>query len=109
MLHHGVHQRGLSLQRLVQINAANPARRFGIYPNKGSLNPGTDADLVLVDLEIEKEVVHQGKGTCIYEGLMLKGWPVMTISRGRIICEDGQVDEDSYGRGKCLTHAGMGR
>ena len=107
MLHHGVHQRGLSLQRLVQINAANPARRFGIYPNKGSLNPGTDADLVLVDPGIEKEVVHKDKGTCIYEGMKLKGWPVMTISRGRVICENGQIDEDSFGRGKCLIHPGM--
>ena len=107
MLHHGVHRRGLPLQRLVQINSANPARRFGIYPDKGSLNPGTDADLVLVDLEIEKEVVHREKGTCIYEGMKLKGWPVMTISRGRVICENRQFDEDSYGRGKCLIHPGM--
>lgn len=107
MLHHGVYQRGLSLQRLVQINSANPSRRFGIYPDKGSLNPGTDADLVLVDPNLEKEVVHRGKGTCIYEGMMLKGWPVMTISRGRVICENGNFDEDSYGRGRCLIHPGM--
>ncbi len=107
LLHHGVHQRGLPLQRLVQLNSANPARRFGIYPGKGSLNPGTDADLVMVDLDLEKEVVHEEKGTCIYEGMKLKGWPVLTISRGEVVCESGQVDEDLFGRGKCLIHPGM--
>ncbi len=107
MLHHGVHQRGLPLQRLVQLNAANPARRFGIHPNKGSLNVGTDADLVMVDLDLEREVVHEEKGTCIYEGMKLKGWPVTTISRGVVVYENNQVDESTYGRGKCLIHPGM--
>jgi dihydroorotase (multifunctional complex type) len=107
MMHHGVHQRGMSLQRLVQLNSANPARRFGIYPNKGSLNPGTDADLVIVDPDLERVVEHDGKGTCIYEGMKLKGWPVLTVSRGVVVCEDDQVDEAHYGRGLCLTRPGM--
>lgn len=106
MMHHGVHQRGLSLQRLVQLNSANPARRFGIYPEKGSLNPGTDADLVMVDPDLERVVTHDGKGTCIYEGMNLRGWPVMTISRGEVVCENDEVDEDRYGRGNCLTRPG---
>ncbi len=107
MMHHGVHQRGLSLQRLVQLNSANPARRFGIYPNKGSLNPGTDADLVMVDPDLERVVEHDGKGTCIYEGMKLKGWPVLTISRGVVVCENDEVDEAHYGRGLCLTRPGV--
>jgi dihydroorotase-like cyclic amidohydrolase len=107
MMHHGVHQRGMSLQRLVQLNSANPARRFGIYPNKGSLNPGTDADLVIVDPDLERVVEHDGKGTCIYEGMKLKGWPVLTVSRGVVVCEDDQVDDAHYGRGLCLTRPGM--
>lgn len=107
MLNHGVHERGLPLQRLVQLNSANPARRFGIYPNKGSLNVGTDADIVLVDLDLEKEVVHEGKGTCIYSGMKLRGWPVLTISRGEIVFENNQVNESLYGRGRCLIFPGM--
>src|SRR5690606_14914737 len=107
MMHHGVHQRGMSLQRLVQLNSANPARRFGIYPNKGSLNPGTDADLIIVDPDLERLVEHDGKGTCIYEGMKLKGWPVLTVSRGVVVCEDDQVDDAHYGRGLCLTRPGM--
>jgi dihydroorotase-like cyclic amidohydrolase len=109
MLHHGVHKRGLPLQRLVQLNSANPARRFGIYPNKGSLNIGTDADLVLVDLDLEQEVRHEGKGTCIYAGMKLRGWPVLTVSRGVVVSENNQVDESLYGRGKCLIFPEMDR
>ncbi len=103
LLHHGVHQRGLPLTDLVRINSFGPAKRFGLYPNKGSLEVGTDADLVLVDLDEEREVVHDGHGTCIYEGMKLKGWPVKTISRGRVVYEDGEVDPDAFGRGLCLT------
>ncbi len=107
MLHHGVYKRGLPLQRLVQLNSANPARRFGIYPNKGSLNVGTDADIVLVDLDLEKEVIHEGKGTCIYAGMNLRGWPVLTVSRGEVVFENNEVNESLYGRGRCLIFPGM--
>jgi allantoinase len=58
---------------------------------------------VLVDLDEERTVSHSGKGTCIYEGWKLKGWPVMTIARGDVVYENGQVDESHYGRGRCVT------
>lgn len=103
LITHGVHRRGLTLQQLCAVNSYGPAKRFGLYPNKGSLEPGTDADLVLIDLEEERVVRHNGHGTCIYEGMKLKGWPVMTISRGRIVCENDQVDESAFGWGECLT------
>ena len=103
LLHHGVHERGLPLTELARMNSFAPAKRFGLYPNKGSLEIGTDADLVIVDLDEERRVVHDGHGTCIYEGMKLKGWPVITISRGRVVYEDGEVDEDAFGRGLCLT------
>lgn len=102
MITEGVHRRGMSLSRLVAMNSYTPARRFGLYPRKGSLAPGADADLVLVDLESEREVVHDGKGTCIYTGMVLRGWPVLTVARGRVVYEDGQVDDDAAGRGRCL-------
>lgn len=101
MLHFGVHQRGLSLSRLAELNSFNPARRFGLWPRKGSIEAGCDADLVMVDLEEERSVHHTGKGTCIYEGWKLKGWPVMTISRGEIVY--GEDAEDKFGRGRCVT------
>jgi len=99
----GVLKRGLPLSRLVEMNSYTPARRFGLYPHKGSLQPGADADLVLVDLETERDVVHEGKGTCIYEGMSLRGWPVLTVSRGRVVYEDGEVDPAAAGAGRCVT------
>jgi dihydroorotase-like cyclic amidohydrolase len=103
MITEGVHKRGLPLSRLVEMNSFTPARRFGLYPKKGALQPGADADLVLVDMDTEREVVHDGKGTCIYEGMMLKGWPVLTVSRGRVVYEDGKVDPAAAGLGECVT------
>jgi dihydroorotase-like cyclic amidohydrolase len=103
LLNEGVHNRGLSLSRLVEMNSYTPARRFGLYPRKGSLQVGADADLVLVDLDEEREVVHEGNGTCIYEGWKLRGWPVLTVGRGRVVYEGGQVDPDASGHGRCVT------
>ena len=104
MLHFGVHERGLPISRLVELNSYNPARRFGLYPKKGALQVGSDADLVVVDLEEEREVTHDsGKGTCLYEGWRLRGWPVLTVSRGRVVYEDGKVAADAAGHGRCVT------
>lgn len=99
----GHHDRGVPLSRLVQLNSYGPARRFGLYPRKGAIQPGADADLVLVDLDEIRAVDHDGKGTCIYQGWQLKGWPVLTVSRGRVVYEDGEVDPTASGHGRCVT------
>lgn len=103
LINEGVHNRGLSLSRLVELNSYAPARRFGYYPRKGAIAVGSDADLVIVDLDEQREVVHDGKGTCIYEGWTLKGWPTTTISRGRVVFDEGHVDPDSVGHGRCVN------
>lgn len=103
MLHHAVYERGMPLTRLVQLNSYNPAKRFGLLPRKGVLNVGADADLVVVDLDEERTVEHTGKGTCLYEGRKLRGWPVLTVSRGRVVFEDGEVDPGQAGRGRCVS------
>jgi dihydroorotase-like cyclic amidohydrolase len=103
MLHFGVHERGLALSRLVELNSYNPAKRFGLLPRKGVIAVGADADLVVVDMDLERTVQASGKGTCLYEGWKLRGWPVLTLSRGRIVAEDGVVDETQYARGKCVS------
>ena len=106
LITHGVLQRKMTLKQLVAVNSRGPAKRFGYYPNKGSLEPGTDADLVLVDLDEERSVTHDGHGTCIYEGMSLRGWPVITIANGCVVFENGHVCEDAFGRGRCITRPG---
>lgn len=102
LLNFGVHQRGLPLSRLVELNSYHPAKRFGLWPHKGSLQAGADADVVLVDLDEERTVKHTGHGMCIYEGWKLKGWPVMTIARGEVVYDNGKVEDGYYGRGRCV-------
>jgi dihydroorotase (multifunctional complex type) len=103
MLHFGHHERGLALSRLVEMNSFNPARRFGLLPRKGVIAVGADADLVVVDLDLERTVEATAKGTCLYDGWKLRGWPVMTISRGRVVAQDGDVNPDEYARGRCVS------
>ncbi|HXF57293.1 MAG TPA: amidohydrolase family protein [Actinomycetota bacterium] len=103
LLSKGHHERGVPLSRIVQLNSYGPARRFGLYPRKGAIRPGSHADLVLVDLDEVRTVRHEGKGTCIYEGWELRGWPVLTVSRGRVVFEEGEVDPDSEGHGRCVN------
>jgi dihydropyrimidinase len=57
----------------------------------------------MVDLDEERKVHHTGHGHCIYEGWTLKGWPVTTIARGRVVYESGNVDESGFGRGQCVV------
>ena len=104
MLHFAVHERGMSLSQLARLNSYNPAKRFGLLPNKGALAVGGDADMVIVDLDEERKVEHpSGKGTCLYEGWTLRGWPATTFSRGRIVYDNGQVDADAAGKGRCVS------
>jgi dihydropyrimidinase len=87
-------KRGLSIHRLVELLATGPAQIFGLYPRKGVIAPGADADLVLYDPAVERTVsvagLHQGTDYTVFEGLATTGWPLMTIAGGRVIVEDGQ-------------------
>lgn len=91
----GVARGKLTLHELVNLVSKNPARIFGLYPRKGTISVGSDADLVIFDQE--KEVILRGKnlhskaGYTVFEGLKLKGYPVTTILRGRVICKDGEL------------------
>ena len=95
VLSEGVNKRRISVSRLQQVCCENPAKVFGIYPKKGVIRKGSDADLVVVDLKAKRKVradrLHYKVGWTPYEGWKLKGWPTMTILRGQIIFEDGQI------------------
>lgn len=103
LLSEGVNKGRIPLERLVEVTSLLPARTFGLYPRKGTLQIGSDADVVLVDLEETRTVdandLHQGSDYSPYEGMRLRGWPVLTLLRGRVVYEDGEiVATPGYGR-----------
>ena len=106
MLSEGVMKGRLALERLVDAMCTRPAQIFGLYPRKGVISVGSEADLVLIDLEkrerISAEKLSPTVGWTPYEGMEVKGVPTMTISRGEIIAEDG-VAIGKRGRGKFLA------
>ncbi len=95
MLSEGINKNRLSLTTLQRVCCENPAKIFGIYPKKGVIQKGADADIVVVDLKIKRKVrsenLHYKVGWTPYEGWTIKGWPILTMSRGEILCEDGQL------------------
>src|SRR5215468_9682825 len=101
LLHYG-RLRGVPLEILVERATRSPARVYGIYPQKGTIAVGSDADLVVVDLEMEKVVRAedlQGMSDFSpFEGKTLKGWPVATIKAGKIIARDGKIVGKANGR-----------
>ncbi len=98
----GVAAGRLSLERLVQVASEQPARAFGLYPRKGGLHVGADADVIIVDPDRERRVVPDDLTTWSdfspFEGMMLRGWPDIVILRGRVIVEDGELVGAAGGR-----------
>jgi dihydropyrimidinase len=98
----------LDLTKFVALTATNPARIYGLYPRKGTLAIGSDADIVVWDPErvavIANERLHHAVDFTPYEGMSVTGWPIVTISRGEVVWRDGQVTA-SPGRGQFL-HCG---
>ena len=92
MLSEGVHRRQIRIERLVELMCYMPAKRLGLR-DKGAIRVGLDADLVLVDPAMKKVVrnddLHSNGDFSLYEGIELTGWPVMTVSRGKIVVKDG--------------------
>ncbi len=90
----GVVKRGMSLQRFADITATNAARILGLYPQKGVIAPGSDADLVLIDPAVKKTLAREDFHVSDYspwEGWQVSGWPVMTLLRGKVIAERGKL------------------
>lgn len=90
----GVMKGRISLPRLVEVMALNPARLFGLHPRKGELAIGADGDLAVVDLENSRLVSPEttlSEYTSPFEGMDLVGWPTLTVRRGEIIFRDGKV------------------
>jgi allantoinase len=92
------------LARAVEVMTANPAKLFGIYPRKGTVSPGSDADLVLIDpngqltVDSARFLSRSGGSGIAYDGMNLQGRVLTTLSRGRTVYSNGQVMGDSGGR-----------
>ena len=96
-------ERGLSLERFADVIATNAARILGLYPRKGAILPGSDADLLLFDTALEKTLslddLHADSDYSIWEGFSCRGYPVTTLLRGTPIVERGRlVGKTSQGR-----------
>lgn len=102
---YGVRQGRLSLQQFVSAVATNPAKIFGLYPEKGTIAVDSDADLVIFDPQAEKtltkEILHENTDYTPYEGAKLKGFPIATIAGGNVIVEKGVFVGENQ-RGKLL-------
>jgi dihydropyrimidinase len=100
----GVVKGRISLNRLVYLLSTGPARVFGLYPQKGAVAVGCDADLVLFDPNLEKTItaseLHSGSDYTVYEGWKVKGWPVLTMLRGEVIIERATL-VSSTAKGQC--------
>lgn len=98
----------LTLPEVVRLCCERPARLFGLYPRKGAIAPGSDADMVLFDPEIRRMLgkadLHERVDYTPYEGMPLLGAPVLTISRGEIIVANGAFTGKA-GRGKYLSRS----
>jgi dihydropyrimidinase len=95
----------LTLNQFVNLTTTQPAKLYGLFPRKGVISIGSDADFAVWDPEkvvtIRNEMLHHAVDHTPYEGTRVRGWPVMTISRGELLYADGQVTSTA-GRGRFL-------
>ncbi len=101
LLLNAVNDEGLQIPELVNLCCNKPAEIFGIK-NKGDLKEGYDADIVVVDMNLEKQVKKEDLrtkcGWSPYEGMKLKGWPIMTFVRGDLVFKDGEIVGEKKGK-----------
>lgn len=91
----GVRKGRISLERMVAVTATNPAKLFGLYPKKGVIAVGADADVVIWDPELahtirDEDVLSNGRFS-VFAGWELTGWPTITIRRGQVVYENGRI------------------
>src|SRR5207244_12660252 len=99
----GVVKRRMTLERSADITATNAARIFGLYPKKGVIAAGSDADLVFIDPSVRKTLVKDDFHVTDYspwEGWSVTGWPVFTILRGKVIVGHGTHAGPTRGGGQ---------
>jgi allantoinase len=99
MLEEGYWRRGIPLEVIVRVTATNPAKRFGLYPRKGTIAVGSDADLTLVDLQSsfvlkETDLLYRHQQSP-YIGKSFRGIVTHTILRGRVVFQRGEIIDNN--------------
>ena len=108
LMTHGVIDGRIDIHRFVALTSTNPARLYGLFPGKGTIAIGSDADIVIWEQGLNRTVrnvdLHHAVDYTPYEGLALKAWPALTLSRGEVVWQDG-VYLGQAGRGRFLKAA----
>ena len=91
----GVMKGRIDMNHFVALTATNAARIYGLYPKKGTIAVGSDADIAIWDAQkwttISADMLHDNAGYTPYEGMQLQGWPVTVINRGRIVVDENEL------------------
>ena len=89
----GVSKRGMSLERFVAVTLTNAAKVLGLYPHKGAIAPGSDADIVVFDPSVRKTLgaadLHSSDCSA-WEGWEVHGWPEVVLLRGKVVVDRGK-------------------
>ena len=105
LMSEGVMGGRINIHRFVELTSTNPAKLYGLFPRKGTIAPGSDADLLIWDRDREftlnNEMLHHNVDYTPYEGMHLRAWPAQVISRGEVIVEDSEC-KAAPGRGEFL-------
>ena len=95
LLFSGVGEGRLSIEQFVALASSNAARLYGLYPRKGTIAVGSDADIAIWDpdkkVDVTYDLLHDNVGYTPYEGVSLKGWPVTVLNRGRVVIDQGEL------------------
>ncbi|MCX7919771.1 MAG: dihydropyrimidinase [bacterium] len=99
----GVRKKRITLTQLIQLVSTNPAKLFGLYPRKGTIQVGADADLVIFDPKQEKIISPNTLSTACdwspYQGYRIIGLPILTLCRGKIVAQNGTfIGQPGYGK-----------
>jgi dihydropyrimidinase len=94
----GVNRSRIDLNRFVSLAATNAAKIYGLYPRKGTIAIGSDADIAIWNpdktVEVTYDLLHDNVGYTPYQGRSVRGWPETVLSRGRVVVEDGALNAD---------------
>ena len=108
LMSEGVMKQRIDIHQFVSLTATAPAKLYGLFPRKGTISPGCDADIVIWDTDLNftltNSMLHHNVDYTPYEGMKLHAWPHLVLSRGDVVAKDGDCTA-TPGRGKFIRSA----